>query len=162
MILIDTNVLIYAIQADAPHHEASRRLIEAAQSGNPLACLFPQVLLEFFAVVTDPQRLAAPASSDEGRDLVRRYSSLFPVLHPAPSAFDILISLVSKFGVRSQHIFDCHLVAQMMAAGIDTICTYNTKDFGGYPIATRTADDLLRAIDVSTPPIIHEKARRAP
>ena len=159
MILIDTNVLIYAIQGDAPQHEASPRLVEAALAGSPLACLFPQVLLEFFAVMTDSPRLEKPATSAEGLDLVRRYSSLLLVLQPSPAALNILLSLVSKLGVRGQRIFDSFLVAQMMDAGIETICTYNTKDFSNYPIAARTPDEILKGIDGNAPPTVHDKPR---
>lgn len=159
MILIDTDVLIYAIQGDAPQHEASRRLVEAALRGSPLACLFPQVLLEFFAVMTDSRHLEKPVTSDEGLDLVRGYSSQLPVLQPSPAALNILLSLVSELGVRGQRIFDSSLVAQMMDAGIETICTYNTKDFINYAIAARTPDEILKAIDGTAPPIIHDKPR---
>ena len=42
--IIDANVLFYAMDADAPHHAASRALLEAGR--NPLATLYvtPQIL----------------------------------------------------------------------------------------------------------------------
>ena len=124
-----------------------------------MACLFPQVLLEFFAVMTDSRHLEEPATSAEGLDLVRRYSSLLLVLQPSPAALNILLSLVSELGIRGQRIFDSYLVAQMMDAGIETICTYNTKDFSNYPIAVRTPDEILKSVSNDAPPTVHDKPR---
>jgi predicted nucleic acid-binding protein len=83
MILIDTNILVYAIQEDAPQHEASRRLVEAAQAGNPLACVFPQNLIEFFAVITDPRRLENPATTAEALESLEHFGTILPVLQPS-------------------------------------------------------------------------------
>jgi len=159
MILIDTNVLVYAIQEQDPHHETSRKFVEAATTGSPLACLFPQVLLEFYAVITDSRRMEKPATCAEGLDLIRRYSALIPVLHPSPASLDVLFSLIGDLDVRSQGIFDLHLVAQMMDAGVDTICTYNTKHFTNHPVAARTPNEILGGIDRNAPPMVHDRRR---
>jgi predicted nucleic acid-binding protein len=47
--IVDTNVLIYALDADAPQHAAARALLEAARA-DPTATLFvtSQILCEFF------------------------------------------------------------------------------------------------------------------
>lgn len=49
MILLDTNVLVYALNADSPHHPQSRAVVEAALGGRLPGVLVPQVLLEAFA-----------------------------------------------------------------------------------------------------------------
>jgi predicted nucleic acid-binding protein len=157
MILVDTNVLIYAIQGDAPQHDPSRELIERVASGNILSCLFPQILLEFFAVVTDTRRMEKPATTDDGLDLVKRYSALFPILQPSPATLNILLSLAAESGASGQRLFDVYIVAQMIDAGIQTICTYNVKDFAGYPVTALTPEDILRK--KTDPPLIHDKPR---
>lgn len=157
MILLDTNVLVYAIQAKAPQHDASRRLVEAVQAGRCPACLFPQILLEFFAVMTDAGRLETPATKAEGLDLVKMYSAILPVLQPSHSALDIFLALAEGSGVHGQRVFDCYLVAQAMDAGVGTICTYNIRDFAGYPVAARTPEEILGATVDSGPPVVHER-----
>lgn len=159
MILIDTNVLIYAIQEDTSQHAASRRLVDMVAAGSPLGCLFPQVLLEFFAVMTDARRLEEPATSAEGLELVRTYSSLIPVLQPSPAALSLLMSLVGDLGIRGQRIFDTFLVAGMIDTGVDTVCTYNTKDFRGYPTTALTPDEILQSVSGAPPPVVHDRRR---
>ena len=60
MILLDANVLVYAVNADAPQHNATRAILDAALAGTIPGALVPQVLLEFFAVVTNARRVQAP------------------------------------------------------------------------------------------------------
>ncbi|MGE5579939.1 MAG: type II toxin-antitoxin system VapC family toxin [Bacillota bacterium] len=159
MILIDTNVLVYSLQEDAPQHGASRRLIEAAQAGNPLACVFHQNLLEFFAVITDPRRLENPATTAEALDLLEQFGTMLPVLQPSSDSLSRLTSLAPGLEVRGQQIFDCHLVAQMIEAGLETICTYNTKDFIRYPVTAKTPEEILKGLIGDTPPIVQDKER---
>lgn len=162
MILLDTNVIVYAVAGDAPQHKASRRLVEEASAGSRVACLFPQILLEVFAVVTDSRRMEKPAASSEGLDLIGKLASSIPVLHPTLNALQLLMSLVSELGVRRQQIFDSYLVAQMIDAGVDTICTYNKKDFTGYPITVLTPEEVLEGPDNTAPPAVHDSVRRRP
>ena len=157
MILIDTNVLVYAVQEETIQHDASRRLVEAAADGRVMACLLPQILLEFLAVISDKRRTDNPALSDEASELAESFAASFAVLHPSASVFNILISLIKEFGVRGQHVYDCHLVAQMIDCGIDTICTYNLKDFDKYPILARTPDKILSDMDGTNLPIVQDK-----
>lgn len=51
--IIDANVLIYAVNTNAPQHLASRKLLESAL--DPAITLFvtSQILCEFYAVITN-------------------------------------------------------------------------------------------------------------
>ncbi len=48
-------------------------------------------------------------------------------------------------GPKAQVVFDAFLVAQMRAAGIGTICTYNTRDFTDYKGITPEPPDATLA-----------------
>ena len=63
--LVDTNVLIYAVDADAPQHSASRALLDAAQNGSVRLYVTSQVLCEFYSVITNPRRVTAARSPSE-------------------------------------------------------------------------------------------------
>jgi predicted nucleic acid-binding protein len=60
--LVDANVLAYASNADDPKYAASRALLEEARA--PLTTLYitPQIISEFYSVITNPRRVAAPSS----------------------------------------------------------------------------------------------------
>jgi predicted nucleic acid-binding protein len=54
---LDTNVLVYSVYADSEHHRAARFLVDQTKRHAAALCLTPQVLAEFYAVVTNPRRV---------------------------------------------------------------------------------------------------------
>ncbi|HLK62729.1 MAG TPA: PIN domain-containing protein [Bryobacteraceae bacterium] len=63
--LVDANILVYAADTGAPQYVASNGLLQAARDPATLLCLTSQVLCEFYSIVTNPRRIAAPYSSSE-------------------------------------------------------------------------------------------------
>lgn len=145
MLLLDTNVLVYAINTSAPQHAPSRALVEAVRNKKLEAALVPQVLLEFFAVVTDKRRVEKPLDPLTAWGEVEKFQAIFKVLDPGPTAIEKLGKLVSETGVRGGNIFDAWLAAQMQACGIPTICTYNTGDFARFAVGVVTPEQVLSA-----------------
>ncbi len=133
MILLDANVLVYASNADAPEHVASRALLGAAFKGRLAAALVPQVLLEYFAIVTDPRRTQHPLSAEDAWSQVESLRASLPVLEAGGRSLAALGELVVRRRPAGQDIFDLFLVAQVRGHGIATICTYEVSDFAGIP-----------------------------
>jgi len=52
--LVDTNVLVYAADTNSPFREASKQLSDRGFRGEIRLVVTPQILMEFFAVVTSP------------------------------------------------------------------------------------------------------------
>ena len=50
--IIDANVLVYAMDADAPQHVASRALLNAARDSSTTLHVTSQMLCEFYSIVT--------------------------------------------------------------------------------------------------------------
>jgi len=146
LILIDTNVIVYAINTDAPQHAASRALLEAAQVHKIKAALVPQVLLEFFAIVTDGRRVKKPLEPQSAWEQVKALRAILPVLDPGVKALDYLeLELPDEVKVKGANIFDAFLVAQMRAIGASVLCTYNTSDFRHYQgIVVQSPEAVLR------------------
>ncbi|MBV8408061.1 MAG: PIN domain-containing protein, partial [Alphaproteobacteria bacterium] len=67
---MDTNVLVYALDADSPHHAASRPLLEAAREGSATLYVTSQILCEFYAVVTNARRVANPRTPDDAASAI--------------------------------------------------------------------------------------------
>ncbi len=63
--IVDANILIYALDTEAPQHEACRTLLEAAQGEVPTTTLYVtlQILCEFYAIVTNARRVLKPRTS---------------------------------------------------------------------------------------------------
>ncbi|HHX27945.1 MAG TPA: PIN domain-containing protein [Firmicutes bacterium] len=162
MIVFDTNVLIYAITEGDPHHQSSRRLVNAVVEGVMPAGVFLQNLLEFFAVVTNPRRVARALTSEEALLEIANLRATFQVISPRDTSLDFLSGLVDSTGTTGPHVFDAFIAAQMKDAGIDTICTYNGQDFAPFPVRAVTPEEVLGSYGLppSHPEIVHDRVKR--
>jgi uncharacterized protein len=131
VILLDTNVLVYAVDTDAPAHGPCHDVVERAMAGRLDAALVPQVLLEFYAVVTSPRRVRAPLSPADGMAQVEDWRRTIAVHQPTARCLDELAALTTRLRRVGQEVHDLFLVAQMRAHGIRDICTVNAADFAG-------------------------------
>jgi predicted nucleic acid-binding protein len=80
--IVDTNVLVYALDADTPQHAAARALLDAARE-DASATLFvtARIPCEFYSIVTNPRRVPKPRSAAEATGTI---SSLLASLHVLP------------------------------------------------------------------------------
>lgn len=79
--IVDANVLVYALDADAPQHPASRHLLDEGRSGATTLYVTSQILCEFYSVVTNPRRVAKPRKA---ADAIVAITSLLSFLHVLP------------------------------------------------------------------------------
>jgi predicted nucleic acid-binding protein len=127
--LVDTNVLIYALDADAPQHAAARSLLEAARDGSVVLYVTSQILCEFYSLVTNARRVAKPQAP---ADAPKALADLLTFLHVLPipaTAAQGLMELLQRHPVSGGDVFDLQIVATMQANGIERIYTFNRGDF---------------------------------
>lgn len=81
MILLDSNILVYADQEEEEHHLVAKALRDQGQQGEISACIAPQVLSEFFAIVTrtGKHRASRPLSPAEAAEEVQKYDDFAPI-----------------------------------------------------------------------------------
>ena len=58
--VVDANILVYAINPDAPRHASSHALLEEARDPSARLYVTPQILCEFYSIITNPRRVAVP------------------------------------------------------------------------------------------------------
>ena len=133
MILVDVNVLIYAIDADSPHHRPSRRWLEDALSGTRPIGLAWIVILAFLRLTTRSGILRKPlpperamAFVDEG--LGQPYVS---AVSPGQGHWAILRKLLRDSGTAGNLTSDAHLAAVALELGA-SVCSTDA-DFGRFP-----------------------------
>ena len=138
---LDANILVYATNADSPHHAATRALIEAAREPTTALYVTSQVLCEFYSVITNPRRIAAPRTPAEARDAISALLALpgIRVLPTPARAVDSWIALLERHPVTGGDVFDLQLVATMQANGVQRIYTFNRRDFAIFPELTVVA-----------------------
>ena len=123
--VVDANILIYAALPAAPQYKSSRAVLESVGS----LCVSPQVLAEFYSVVTNPRRVTAPFTPTEARAFITAVLRRLTVL-PIPAAVvDRWAQLAEKHQITGANIFDLQLVATMLEHGVRRIYTYNRADF---------------------------------
>jgi uncharacterized protein len=128
---LDTNVLVYALFADAEHHRPARRLLDQAERDDADFCLTPQILTEFYAVVTNPRRVTQAKSPGEALDVIDAILSL-PSITLLSVPIDIVTQwtrLLRQHPVTGADVFDVLLAATLRSHGITRIYTFNRADF---------------------------------
>ena len=132
--ILDTNVLVYAVDSESEHHAPSKTLLlQAADPGAGL-CVAPQNLAEFYAVVSDRRRVRNPLPPTAAIQAINDLLAL-PGLALLTVPIDVttrFIELLHRHAVVAQHTFDAYLVATMLGNGVTRIHTFNAAHFGPF------------------------------
>ena len=113
MKLVDANVLLYAVNSDAVHHERSRRWIDGALLGEDTVAFAWIALLAFVRLSTKVGLFPAPLTVDQAMDRVDAWVGAGPavVVEPTAQHGTILRSLLRSVGVGGNLVSDAHLAA---------------------------------------------------
>jgi len=119
MKLIDLNLLIYAINSDAPHHRAARRFWESSLSGDELIALAWVVILGFLRITTNARVMPAPLTPEQAFSLVDEWlrQPWVRVVTPTERHWDILKDLGLSLGTAGNLTTDTHLAALAIENG---------------------------------------------
>ena len=130
--IIDANVLVYAVDADAPQHQSSRALLDAAQKGLATLYVTSQILCEFYSVVTNARRVVRPRSPADAVEAISGFAAFLHVLPTRARAVGLLVDLLRDHPGIGGDVFDLQLVSVMLANGVQRIYTFNTDDFKAF------------------------------
>lgn len=113
MKLVDANVLLYAVNSDADHHERSRRWLDASLSGADTVGFAWIALLAFVRLSTREGLFPRPLSMDEAMDRVDAWLAAPPavVLEPTIEHSRVLRSLLEPLTTAGNLVNDGHLAA---------------------------------------------------
>lgn len=113
MILVDANVLLYAVNSDADHHERSRRWLDESLSGEDTVAFAWIALLAFVRLATREGLFPHPLSMDGAMDRVDSWLSApsAVVLEPTIEHGRVLRSLLAPLTTAGNLVNDAHLAA---------------------------------------------------
>jgi toxin-antitoxin system PIN domain toxin len=134
MILVDANLLIYAIDADSPYHAAARRWLEQLLSGTTRVGLAWVVILAFLRLTTRPGILTRPMSLDQAVAVVSEWleQPYVVALGPGEQHWFVLRNLLKTTGAAGNLVSDAHLAAVAIEHGCAIYSTdHDFKRFGG-------------------------------
>ncbi len=113
MKLVDANVLLYAVNSDADHHERSRRWLDESLSGEDTVAFAWIALLAFVRLATREGLFPHPLSMDAAMDRVDAWLSApsAVVLEPTIEHGRVLRSLLAPLTTAGNLVNDAHLAA---------------------------------------------------
>lgn len=113
MKVVDLNVLLYAVNADAPQHERARKWWEAALNGDERIGLGWAVLIGFLRISTRPGVLPRPLQATQALDVVGEWLEhpLVDRLAPGDRHWTIFRRLIDAAGTAGNLTTDAHLAA---------------------------------------------------
>lgn len=113
MKLVDANVLLYAVNTDAEHHDPSLRWLDAALSGGDTVAFSWIVLLAFIRLSTKDGLFPNPLSADEALDRVEAWLGAGPavLVEPTVDHGRIVRRLLTETGVGGNLVNDAHVGA---------------------------------------------------
>lgn len=113
MKVVDANVLLYAVNADTEHHEASRRWLDRGLGGADSIGFTWLALLAFVRLSTKVGLFPSPLSSEESTHQVRRWLEApgARVLEPTSQHLAVLERLLGDVGIGGNLVNDAHLAA---------------------------------------------------
>jgi toxin-antitoxin system PIN domain toxin len=132
VILVDANLLIYAVVPSFRQHAAARTWLDEQLSGAPRVGLPWESVLSFVRITTNPRVFERPASVAEAWNRVEQWLDAPPVWQPAPTENHAGV-LKRLLGVvdRAQLVHDAHLAALAIEHGLTLMSS--DGDFARFP-----------------------------
>lgn len=133
MILVDANVLLYAYQPRAEHHERCRAWVEQAFSGEEPVCLAWVTVLAFLRISTNPRIFEQPLLAVEAASAVSSWLERpsVSVLEAGEQCWEILRRLLVEAQVTGPLVMDAFLAALALENGATLVTT--DRDFARFP-----------------------------
>jgi predicted nucleic acid-binding protein len=132
-VLVDSNVLVFAVQQGHPWHEEAIRALESFLTADEQTCVFLQNLAEFWNVCTRPaEKNGLGLAVEETERRLGNLDSIVTVIHDTPAVYPVWRRLLVRHAVKGVQVHDARLVAGMKVHRIERILTYNPDDFKRY------------------------------
>ncbi|MBV9628352.1 MAG: PIN domain-containing protein [Xanthobacteraceae bacterium] len=134
MIAVDTNILVYAADADSQFHQPCREWLQRQRARPDAWYTTWPVLYEFLRVTTHPRVMRQPWSISVAWEFVMALlaSPGLGVLVPTQRHADVVSEVISELRDLSGNVLhDAHTAILMREHGIARICTRDT-DFNRF------------------------------
>lgn len=131
LILLDANLLVYANDADSPHHAAAREWFEAVVNG-PARVAYPwPTLLAYVRLLGNPRVVRRPVPLHETWLRLREWLALPNAWVPVPTERHLeILDVLLEGESRPNLVHDAHLAALAIGHGL-MLCSTD-RDFARF------------------------------
>jgi uncharacterized protein len=135
-VLVDANVLLYAVDESSPFHQPAKRWLTDALGGPHRVALPWMSLTAFLRIGTNPRALADPMTPDEAWSFVDDWLAVDSVWVPEAGRghADILRRLVVSLDLRGNLVSDAVLASLALEHGLAIVSA--DSDFARFPDLT--------------------------
>jgi toxin-antitoxin system PIN domain toxin len=129
MKVVDTNVLIYAVNSASPHHNSARSWLTTALRGHETVGIPWVCSLAFIRICTNARIMDRPLTPEQACRQVEGWLSqrIVVTVEPSPRHVTVLAGLLSANGVAGNLTNDAHLAALALEHSA-TVVTFD-RDF---------------------------------
>lgn len=141
MILLDTNLLLYAYDGTSPSHDAARAWLERVLSEEPDVRLGVVTVLAFVRIATDPRVFQQPMDPSPAIGIVAAILARpnVALASPGDRHWKLLTDLAVAGRARGPMLMDAHLAALSLEPG--AVLATTDRGFRRFP-GVRTLDPL--------------------
>jgi toxin-antitoxin system PIN domain toxin len=131
--LVDANVLLYAVNADAPHHAAARSWLDGALSGQEAVGFAWVPLLAFLRLSTRAGLFPHPLSVEDAFGIAELWLAqpAAVAVEPTQRHLSLLRGLLRDTGTAANLVNDAHLAALALEHGGEIVSF--DADFQRFP-----------------------------
>ncbi len=134
--ILDANILIYAVDEDAAHHARAKSFLEEHLNADVRIGLPWQSLAAFLRITTHPRIMRSPLAGSAAADLVTDWLDAPAAWVPEMTAktWPILRRLIAAHGVTGNLMPDAQLAALAIQHGVPVVSA--DTDFALFPDVT--------------------------
>jgi toxin-antitoxin system PIN domain toxin len=126
VIVVDTNLLVYAHRSATPEHPAARSALEAASRLTDGWGLATASVLEFWSVVTHPAATGRPSTAREARAFIDALVAAGArLLAPGPAVAQRILEAADRLQVVGPRVFDLHIAVTALDHGATELWSHD-------------------------------------
>lgn len=130
MQVLDTNVLVYAVDRESEFHSPCAKFIEESRRDPVPSFITWSICYEFFRVSTHPRVLKSPLNAEQAWRFLQALldSPGFSILTPTERHASVLSQTLSELpDLRGNIAHDLHTAVVMRENGLSRICTRDAE-----------------------------------
>lgn len=128
---VDTNILLYAANEDAPEHAVCKNFMQTIVDAPADWVVADQVYFELYVALRNPKVMERPMSAAEASDHVSTVRNELGIMHCGyrSECWNQAVHCMRAEDFPFRRTHDAVLAAALLAHGVKVFYTRNTKDF---------------------------------